>query len=58
MTREEFIGRSELLPDVRHTELVGGIVCMPSPGLIDVLNQGLSSPEHAEFVAMLAARRL
>ncbi|MGH9674538.1 MAG: Uma2 family endonuclease, partial [Bryobacteraceae bacterium] len=31
MTREEFIGRWELLPGVRRAELVGGIVYLPSP---------------------------
>jgi len=51
LTRDEFMRRYEAMPDLKNAELIEGVVHVRSfDRLLDVLQHGLDSPEHAGFV--------
>jgi hypothetical protein len=43
-TSEEFLRRWEAIPDLKHAELIDGIVYMPSPWVSNTGSAGLSLP--------------
>ncbi|PIG92831.1 hypothetical protein [Gloeocapsopsis sp. IPPAS B-1203] len=68
LTRHEFERRYTAIPDIKKAELIEGVRSHVFPGLwlavsgllegkmaqvLAVLQQGLNSPEHAEFVQKL-----
>ena len=61
LTRAEFERRYEAMPSLKKAELIEGEVYVASPvrhnrhSKPQVVQQGLSSPEHAEFAARLVS---
>lgn len=58
LSRVEFERRYAAMPYVKKAELIEGVVHLPSPvhylaALMTVLDQGLASQEHADFVTSL-----